>query len=105
MAKIRVPAMLPVIALTLCALPLISLAPVGRAGATDDPSPAMNAIADADGDLRVPADYRSMYEYLGSWASPPIKARDQSSSIRSMLHPAQSPHFGQTATSQMEPCW
>jgi hypothetical protein len=68
MAKIRVPAMLSVVALTLCALPLISLAPVGRAGATDDPSPATNAIADAEGELRVPADYRSMYEYLGSWA-------------------------------------
>jgi hypothetical protein len=62
MAKIRVPAMLPVIALTLCALPLISMAPVGRAGAADDPSPATNAIADAEGDLRVAADYRSMYE-------------------------------------------
>jgi Cytochrome P460 len=68
MAKIRVPAMLSVVAVTLCALPLISLAPLGRAGATDDPSPAMNTIADAEGELRVPADYRSMYEYLGSWA-------------------------------------
>jgi Cytochrome P460 len=68
MAKIRAPAMLSVVALTLCAVLLISLARVGRAGATDDRSPAMNAIADAEGGLRVPADYRSMYEYLGSWA-------------------------------------
>jgi hypothetical protein len=68
MAKIRATAMLSLVALTLCALPLISLAPVGRAGAADDPSLAANAIADAEGELRVPADYRSMYEYLGSWA-------------------------------------
>jgi hypothetical protein len=68
MEKIRVPALLSMVALTFCALPLISLAPVGRAGATDDPSPVTNAIADAEGALRVPADYRSIYEYLGSWA-------------------------------------
>ena len=40
----------------------------GRAGATDDPSSSTNAIADAEGALRVPADYRSTYEYLGAWA-------------------------------------
>ena len=39
MAKVRVPALLSMVALTFCAAPLISLAPVGRAGATDDPSP------------------------------------------------------------------
>ena len=53
---------------TFGAAPLISSAPVGRAGATDDPSPSTNAIADSEGALRVPADYRSMYEYLGTWA-------------------------------------
>ena len=62
MAKIRVPALLSMVALTFCGALLISLTPVGRAGATDDPSPATNAIADAEGTLRVPADYRSMYE-------------------------------------------
>ena len=56
------------VALTFCTAPLISLAPVGRAGATDDPNPSTNAIADAEGALRVPADYRSTYEYLGAWA-------------------------------------
>ena len=68
MAKVRVPALLSMVALTFCAAPLISLAPVGRAGATDDPSPSTNAIADAEGALRVPADYRSTNEYLGAWA-------------------------------------
>lgn len=68
MAKVRVPALLSMFALTLCAVPLISLAPLGRAGATDEPSPSTNAIADAEGALRVPGDYRSTYEYLGAWA-------------------------------------
>ena len=52
--------------LTSCtAAALISLAVIGRAGAAD-PSP--ETVADTDGALRVPADYRSMYEYLGTWA-------------------------------------
>jgi hypothetical protein len=68
MTKIRVPALLSMAALTFCGLPLISLVPVGRAAVTDDPSPATNAVGNAEGELRVPADYRSMYEYLASWA-------------------------------------
>lgn len=68
MAKIRVLALLSVVPLTFCAAPLISRAPIGRASAAADSSRATDAIADADGALRVPADYRSMYEYLGTWA-------------------------------------
>ena len=68
MAKFRVSALLVLIALVICATPLISLTIVGRAGAAADPSPETDAVADAEGALRVPADYRSMYEYLGSWA-------------------------------------
>jgi hypothetical protein len=36
---------------------------VGSAHAADDAKPV-----DAQGNLRVPADYRTSYEYLGSWA-------------------------------------
>ena len=68
MAKIRVLALLSVVPLTFCAAPLISRAPIGRASAAADSSRATDAIADADSALRVPADYRSMYEYLGTWA-------------------------------------
>jgi hypothetical protein len=33
------------------------------------PVPRMqNGFVDADGDLRVPADYRTAYQLLGSWA-------------------------------------
>ena len=66
MAKFRVSALLVLISLISCtAAALISLAVIGRAGAAD-PSP--ETVADTDGALRVPADYRSMYEYLGTWA-------------------------------------
>ncbi|HEY1782994.1 MAG TPA: cytochrome P460 family protein [Roseiarcus sp.] len=65
MAKSRVSALLALIALfASAAAALISLAVVGGAGAAADPSP----VADTEGALRVPADYRSMYEYLGTWA-------------------------------------
>ncbi len=66
MAKFRIPALLLLIAPVFCAAALMSLAPGGRAGAATDTE--TGAIADAEGALRVPADYRSMYEYLGTWA-------------------------------------
>ena len=66
MAKFRVSALLVLIALISCAVAaLISPAVIGRAGAA---GPSPDAVADSDGALRVPADYRSMYEYLGTWA-------------------------------------
>jgi hypothetical protein len=30
--------------------------------------PATGAVVDANGNLRVPADYRTSYQFLGSWA-------------------------------------
>ena len=66
MAKFRIPALLVLIALGSGAAALISPAPGGRAGAATDPG--TGAIADAEGALRVPADYRSIYQYLGTWA-------------------------------------
>ena len=66
MAKFRIPALLFLIAPVFCAAALMSLAPGGRAGAAADPG--TGAIADAEGALRVPADYRSIYQYLGTWA-------------------------------------
>ena len=66
MAKFRIPALLFLIAPVFCAAALMSLAPGGRAGAAADSG--TGAIADAEGTLRVPADYRSIYQYLGTWA-------------------------------------
>ena len=46
-----------------------SLAAYGQTGitaATNDPK--TEAVVDANGNLRVPADYRAVYQFLGSWA-------------------------------------
>jgi Cytochrome P460 len=55
-------------ALVLGAAPLISLVPAGRAQPAPKPNPEMQAVADAAGTLRVPPNYRSNYDFLGSWA-------------------------------------
>ena len=48
---------------------VISLAAYGQTGitaATNDPK--TEAVVDANGNLHVPADYRAVYQFLGSWA-------------------------------------
>ena len=53
----------------LLSLLAISLAAYGQTGitaATNDPK--TEAVVDANGNLRVPADYRAVYQFLGSWA-------------------------------------
>jgi hypothetical protein len=48
-------------------LGLVSLAAGGQIGTTAI-DPAAKAVVDANGNLRVPADYRTSYQFLGSWA-------------------------------------
>ncbi len=53
----------------LLSLLTISLAAYGQTGitaATNDPK--TEGVVDANGNLRVPADYRAVYQFLGSWA-------------------------------------
>jgi hypothetical protein len=53
----------------LLSLLAISQAAYGQTGitaATNDPK--TEAVVDANGNLRVPADYRAVYQFLGSWA-------------------------------------
>lgn len=40
----------------------------GQLGAAANAAPKPLAVADANGNLHVPADYRRTYRYLGSWA-------------------------------------
>ena len=66
-------------------LPLlaISLAAYGQTGitaATNDPK--TEAVVDANGNLRVPTDYRAVYQFLGSWAV----AADQGQGGRAAAH-------------------
>ena len=43
-------------------------APILVKGAHAAPNTAGESVVDASGNLRVPADYRSTYQFLGSWA-------------------------------------
>ena len=55
-------------------LSLVSLAAIAQTAGTSGPDPATSArkssdaVVDASGNLRVPADYRAAYQSLGSWA-------------------------------------
>jgi hypothetical protein len=58
-----------VIVVGLLSLFVVSVAAFGQTGttaATNDPK--TEAVVDANGNLRVPADYRAVYQFLGSWA-------------------------------------
>lgn len=48
-------------------LGLVTLAAGGQNGTTGT-DPAANPVVDANGNLRVPVDYRTSYQFLGSWA-------------------------------------
>jgi hypothetical protein len=51
----------------LCATILV-FAEMGQSSKAQSPSTASTAVVDAQGHLRVPADYRTTYEFLGAWA-------------------------------------
>jgi hypothetical protein len=55
---------------TICAVALLPLVAFAAYGQMDTPTsdPAANAVVDAKGNLRVPTDYRTSYQFLGSWA-------------------------------------
>ena len=48
-------------------LALVSLAAYGQMGTAAN-DPAAKGVVDASGNLRVPAHYRTSYQFLGSWA-------------------------------------
>jgi hypothetical protein len=52
--------------LSLLAISLAAYEQTGKTAATNDPK--TEAVVDANGNLRVPADYRAVYQFLGSWA-------------------------------------
>ena len=49
---------------------ILMLASVAAYGQAEKPAsdPAAKAVVDADGNLRVPTNYRTTYQFLGSWA-------------------------------------
>ncbi|MBA4165681.1 MAG: cytochrome C [Erythrobacter sp.] len=52
----------------LCALSLVGVLIVSACAPQSNTGVAVNSGADAAGTLRVPADYRDTYQYLGTWA-------------------------------------
>src|SRR5215469_6944407 len=61
-------------------------------------------VVDASGNLRVPGDYRTAYQFLGSGAVQPTKAGMQSRSTWSTRRPARSLRTVRTGVSQMALC-
>jgi hypothetical protein len=58
-----------IIVVGLLSLVVISLAAYGQTGMTAATNGSKTeAVVDANGNLRVPADYRTAYQFLGSWA-------------------------------------
>ena len=58
-----------IIVVGLLSLLVISLAAYGQTGMTAATNGSKTeAVVDASGNLRVPADYRTAYQFLGSWA-------------------------------------
>ena len=58
-----------VIVVVLLSLFVVSVAAFGQTGITATTNdPKTEAVVDANGNLRVPADYRAVYQSLGSWA-------------------------------------
>jgi hypothetical protein len=55
---------------TISVVALLALVSIAAYGQTDTATtdPAAKAVVDANGNLRVPADYRTSYQFLGSWA-------------------------------------
>lgn len=51
---------------SLLGISLVANGQTGITAATNDPK--TEAVVDASGNLRVPADYRAVYQFLGSWA-------------------------------------
>ena len=71
--------------------------------ATSDQSTA--TVVDAQGNLRVPGDYRIAYQLLGAWAIQPIKAPVQRNSTSSTRRLAPSPPIARTGISLTAQCW
>ena len=71
--------------------------------ATNDPK--TEKVVDTSGNLRVPGDYRTAYQFLGSWAVSADQGRVQRRSTSSMRRLARPLRTGRTAVSLTALCW
>jgi hypothetical protein len=89
------------VAVSLVAGTVAALAQLSGAAPAD---PAANVV-DAAGHLRVPADYRTLYQALGSWAIAPAAAMARKKSTPSTHLRGRSTPTGRRATSRTAPFW
>ena len=62
-------------------------------------------VVDAEGNLRVPADYRTAYQFLGTWAVADEKGKGSKRCTWFMRHLARSRPISKMDGSQMALCW
>ena len=74
---------------------------------TTERAGAQNAerVVDAEGSLRVPADYRTAYQFLGSWAVADDKGKGSKEMHVVLLRPARSPRIAKMDISPTARCW
>jgi hypothetical protein len=63
------------------------------------------SVVDAQGHLRVPADYRALYQALGSWAIAADSGRGSKEIHAVYASPGAIDAFRKTGHSRMEPSW
>jgi hypothetical protein len=74
-------------------------------GMTATNDPRTEKVVDASGNLRVPGDYRTAYQFLGSWAVAADQGQGSRRSTSSMRHPVRPLRTGRTGVSQTALCW
>lgn len=62
----------------------LALAAYGQTGQAKKGGRAQQNVVDASGNLRVPADYRTRYQFLGTWALRLTQARARRRFVPSM---------------------
>jgi hypothetical protein len=67
--------------------------------------PKAEAVVDANGNLQVPADYRTSYQFLGSWAIAADKGQGSKALHVVYASPARLRDTREPGVSRMAPCW
>src|SRR5215475_9948109 len=89
------------VAVSLAAATVAALAQISGAVPAD---PTANVV-DAAGHLRVPADYRTLYQALGSWAIAADSGQGSKECTPSTYPRGRSTPTGRRGTSRMAPFW
>ena len=83
---------------------LVCRAEMGSSAAGER-SKVQDTVVDANGNLRVPADYRTSYQFLGSWAIAADKGQGSKALHVVYASPARLRDTREPGVSRMAPCW